>query len=68
MWPMFGFKKMGEHLAELGLVRFGTIGSATIRAIRAHEMVDTMMATVTAKPEGWFPEHFLPWWHEALGD
>jgi aminoglycoside 3-N-acetyltransferase len=67
MWPMFGFQRMGEHLAELGLVRFGKIGSATIRAIRAREMVDTMIATVTAKPEEWFPEHFVVWWHEALG-
>lgn len=66
MWPMFGFQRMGEHLADLGLVSFGKIGSATIRAIRAHVMVDTILETVKAAPEEWFPESFLVWWYAAL--
>ena len=67
MWPSFGFQRMGEHLADLGLVRFGKIGSATIRAIRSRVMVDTMLDTLKAQPEEWLPEAFVAWWHEAVG-
>ncbi len=67
MWPGFSFKAMGEHLADLGLVRFGTIGAATIRGIRTREMVDTILATLKAEPDKWLAESFLPWWHEAVG-
>ncbi|MEN6303140.1 MAG: AAC(3) family N-acetyltransferase [Armatimonadia bacterium] len=66
MWPSFSFKDMGEHLADLGLVRFGKIGSATIRAISSRQMVDTIMATIIAEPDKWLVEHFRPWWHEAV--
>lgn len=66
MWPGFSFKAMGEYLAELGLVRFGSIGSATIRAIRTRPMVDTILETLKARPEEWFSERFLAWWYEAL--
>jgi aminoglycoside 3-N-acetyltransferase len=68
VWPMFDFRLMGEHLAELGLVRFGKIGSATIRAIRSRDMIDTILTTLKAEPEQWLPEQFLAWWHEALGE
>lgn len=67
MWPGFSFKAMGEHLASLGLVRFGTIGSATIRGIRTRDMVDNMLATLKAAPDQWLAASFLPWWHEAVG-
>jgi aminoglycoside 3-N-acetyltransferase len=67
MWPSFSFKEMGEHLADLGLVRFGTIGSATIRGIRTKDMVDTILATLKADPDRWLTESFRPWWHEAVG-
>ncbi|MHB8997243.1 MAG: AAC(3) family N-acetyltransferase [Armatimonadota bacterium] len=67
MWPSFSFKEMGEHLAELGLVRFGTIGSATIRGIRTRDMVENILATLKADPDKWLTESFLPWWHEAVG-
>jgi aminoglycoside 3-N-acetyltransferase len=67
MWPGFSFKEMGEHLADLGLVRFGKIGSATIRGIRTKDMVDNILATLKADPDKWLTESFLPWWHEAVG-
>jgi len=67
MWPSFSFKEMGEHLASLGLVRFGTIGAATIRGIRTKDMVDTILATIAAEPDQWLVESFRPWWHEAMG-
>jgi len=67
VWPGFDFREMGEHLAGLGLVRFGTIGAATIRGIRTRDMVETIVATLKAEPERWLAEGFLPWWREAVG-
>ncbi len=68
LFPTFDFRRMGEHLAELGLVRFGQIGSATLRAIRSRVMVDTILATLRAEPEAWLSEPFLGWWREARGE
>ena len=48
-------------------MRFGTIGSATIRGIRTKDMVDNILATLKADPDKWLAESFLPWWHEAVG-
>jgi hypothetical protein len=67
VFPIYDFRQMGEHLAELGLVRFGTIGSATLRATRARVMVDTILATLKAEPTKWLDEPFLTWWGEAVG-
>jgi len=67
MWPGFDFREMGDHLARLGLVRFGTIGAATIRGIRTQAMVDTILTTLKAEPDRWLAKDFLPWWHEAVG-
>jgi len=66
LWPGFSFKEMGEHLASLGIVRFSTIGNATLRGIRTRDMVDTILATLKAEPERWFDGKFLSWWHEAV--
>jgi aminoglycoside 3-N-acetyltransferase len=65
MWPSFSFQRMGEHLAGLGLVRFATIGSATLRAIRARDMVDTILATLKAEPDQWLPAQFRAWLEET---
>jgi aminoglycoside 3-N-acetyltransferase len=67
MWPGFDFRAMGEHLADLGLVRFSTIGAATLRGIRTRDMVDTIVATIKAEPDQWLAANFQPWWHEAVG-
>jgi len=59
---------MGEHLAELGLVKFSQIGSATLRCIRAQVMVDTILQELKDDPERWFNHPgFLDWLHEAVG-
>jgi len=68
LWPSFNFREMGEYLASLGLVRFSTIGAATLRGIRAREMVDTILLTLVNEPAKWFPRNFLSWWHEAVGE
>jgi aminoglycoside 3-N-acetyltransferase len=67
VWARFPFQAMGERLAEEGLVRFGQIGSATLRCIRTQDMVDRTLEILKAEPEQWLtvPE-FLEWLHEAL--
>ena len=61
VWPRHSFQAMGERLAEMGLVRFGKIGSATLRCIRARAMVDSALAILTAEPDDWFNAEFLAW-------
>ena len=68
LWARFPFQRMGERLAEMGLVRFGEIGSATLRCIRARDMVDTILGLLRSEPEEWFTvPAFLDWLHEATG-
>ncbi len=67
IWPRYSFKLMGERLADLGLVRFGQIGSATLRCTRAQVMVDTILRTLDADPEAWFSPEVLLWLEQALG-
>lgn len=66
VFPTHDFRAMGEHLADLGLVRFGSIGAATLRVISARAMVDTILASLQAGPERWLSEPFLTWWRDAL--
>jgi dTDP-4-amino-4,6-dideoxygalactose transaminase len=48
-------------LAEKGLVRYGKIGSATLRCVRVQPMVDNWIAIVESDPKRWFPEKFQEW-------
>ena len=64
VYPRYRFRDMGERLAGLGLVRFGRIGSATLRCIRARDMADHTLAVLAAEPEKWFHEDFLAWLRE----
>ena len=52
---------MGERLATMGWVRFGKIGSATLRRIRAQVMVDSILAILDAEPDAWFQPDFRAW-------
>jgi aminoglycoside 3-N-acetyltransferase len=65
VWPNHSFQAMGERLAEMGLVRFGKIGSATLRCIRAHVMVDTILAILEDEPEAWLDADFRAWLSDA---
>lgn len=67
VWPHYGFERMATYLENQGLVRFGKIGSATIRAIRTHDMVHGIMDAVKSDSEKWLPEDCLAWWREAVG-
>jgi len=61
------FQAMGERLAEMGLVRFSKIGSATFRCIRTQDMVPNLLAVLEAEPERWLPEDFRAWLRDAEG-
>jgi aminoglycoside 3-N-acetyltransferase len=65
VWPRHSFQAMGERLAQMGLVRFGKIGSATLRCIRARLMVDSTLAILTAEPDAWFDDEFRAWLAKA---
>lgn len=67
VWPRHSFQLMGERLGDLGLVRFGQIGSATLRCARAQVMVDTISSILEAEPERWFSPEFLAWLERARG-
>lgn len=64
-WPSHSFQAMGERLAAMDLVRFGRIGSATLRCIRARDMVDNTLAVLGAEPEEWFDAEFIAWLDET---
>jgi aminoglycoside 3-N-acetyltransferase len=64
-WPRHSFQTMGKRLAEMGLVRFGKIGSATLRCIRARAMVDNALAILSAEPADWFNAEFQAWLAKA---
>lgn len=69
VYPSFPFQQMGERLAELGLVKFAKIGSATLRCIRARAMVDTTLRLLQTEPEQWFSKpEWLAWMKDASSD
>ena len=67
VWPTHSFQAMGVRLEEMGLVRRSQIGSATLRCIRARQMVDTIMSVLDAEPAVWFKPEFLAWLERAGG-
>ena len=68
LWLRYPFAAMGEHLADLGLVRFGKIGSATLRCIRTRDMVDNIIRTLDTEPEKWFSEEIQDFLRRARGE
>jgi len=52
-------------LADQGLVRYGKIGSATLRCARARRMVDEWIRILESAPHEWWPDEFVQWWREA---
>jgi aminoglycoside 3-N-acetyltransferase len=61
VWPFYDSEKMEARLAERGLLRYGRIGSATLRALRTRPLVDVTLEILTAEPEVWFQPAFLDW-------
>ena len=68
LWPHHRSQAMGERLAQMGFVRFGRIGSATLRCTRARTMVDRAMELFEAQPEQWFADDFLRWLQDARSE
>ena len=67
VWPTVRIadrEAIEEMLAKQGIVRYGKIGSATLRCARTRAMVDGWLAIVEREPERWFPEDFLEWLKE----
>ncbi len=48
-----------EMLAAEGIVRYGTIGSATFRCARARPMAERWIEIVEAAPEDWLSDEYL---------
>jgi len=65
VWPTYNFQAMGERLSQVGLVRYGKIGSATLRCIRARDMVEGTLAVLEAERGEWYDEEFLAWLEET---
>jgi aminoglycoside 3-N-acetyltransferase len=66
IWPFYNSELLGDLLAKRGLVRFGKIGSATIRGIRARTLVDETFLLLRQAPQEWLPKPFLEWRSECL--
>lgn len=67
LWPWHERRLLGERLQQMGLVRFGKIGCATLRCIRAKDMVDHSLAILEAEADQWFTPEFLAWLRTARG-
>jgi len=68
VWPGIttdGRDRIEALLAAEGSVRYGKIGSATLRCTRAGVMVDRWLAAAEADPEGWFAPAFVQWLRRA---
>ncbi len=65
IWPHHDSQNMGFRFEEIGLVRIGRIGSATLRAIAVRDMIDAAMPMLRDERTDWFGEEFLDWWKEA---
>lgn len=64
VWPTIAGankEKIERLLAERGIVRYGKIGSATLRCARARPMVEAWLAIVEADPDEWFPQSVVEW-------
>ena len=64
VWPSIGREpreKIESILAEQDLLRYGTIGAATIRCTRARPMVDRWLELAEADPPRWCSESFVAW-------
>ena len=64
VWPSIGLKPREAFesiLAEEEVLRYGTLGAATIRCTRAQPMVDRWIELAEADPPRWCSESFAAW-------
>jgi aminoglycoside 3-N-acetyltransferase len=70
VWPSIGFEQRDafeSHLAEVGVLQYGTIGRATIRCTRARPMIDRWLALAEADPSRWCAQRFVDWLAQVDG-
>lgn len=67
IWPDYDDPRMEPLRRDGGLLRYGTIGSATVRLIRAGEMVRHAQAELEATPEDWLAPDCVRWLSQARG-
>lgn len=66
VWPSFRVtdREIIETMeADKGFVRYGKIGSATLRCARATAMIDEWLAIVERQPGRWLPAEFVEWFN-----
>ena len=64
VWPSIGLaarEAIESILAERGLLRYGTIGAATVRCTRARPMINAWLELAEAEPARWCAESFVAW-------
>ncbi len=64
-WPDHNSVAMEAIYRKRGLMNYSKIGSATVRHVKAHEMVDAALEVFQAEPELWFKPYFMEWYREA---
>jgi len=67
VWPYYDDTRMEVQHRAVGFIRYGKIGSATLRHIYARNMVDDALRELESRPEKWFDEAFLNWYRHAVG-
>jgi len=68
VWPTISVddrEAIERLLAEKNLVKYGRIGSATLRCVRAGVMVNEWLRIVEAAPKRWLPDDFVTWLSDA---
>ncbi|MHB0878568.1 MAG: AAC(3) family N-acetyltransferase [Anaerolineae bacterium] len=64
-WPHYGDTGLEPARREAGLIRYGRLGCATLRHLRARPMVDHALPLLEADPERWFSRIFCGWYRRV---
>jgi aminoglycoside 3-N-acetyltransferase len=67
VWPNFGFEVVEQWLREKGLMRYGQLGEAVLRATRARDNVDTILDKLRTVPETFLKQDFMDWYRRGCG-
>jgi aminoglycoside 3-N-acetyltransferase len=67
VWPDFSFEAVEDWLKARGLMRYGQVGEAVLRATRARNNVDTILDKLRTVPETFLKDDFMDWYRRARG-
>ncbi len=65
VWPNHNSAAMETIYRDRGLMSYSKIGSATLRHIRARDIVDVSLEVFQTEPDRWFEPDFMEWYREA---